>query len=159
MAFVISILAAYSPWVLSHEFQKDGVFSWLTLEKCSLCHSHKYFQILLGKKMAEPLETVYPCHLTQCVRSGRGEGPCLDTKQEHYLLCGEAHRTQPAWEGDWHMWVNPQSPFSFTEQSGPDTFGRKMTQKALKGGANITSAFWKALSLWIHDNHFFTHLS
>lgn len=70
MDFVISILAAYSPWVLSHGFQKNGVFSWLTLEKCSLCQSHKYFQILLGVKMVEPLETVSPCHLTQRVRSG-----------------------------------------------------------------------------------------
>lgn len=47
-------------------------------------------------KIAETLETVYPCHLTQHVRSGRGERPCLNTKPEHYLLCGEAHHAQPA---------------------------------------------------------------
>lgn len=127
MDFVISILAAYSPWVLSHGFQKNGVFSWLTLEKCSLCQSHKYFQILLGVKMVEPLETVSPCHLTQRVRSGRGERPCLDTKRERYLLCGETHPTQPArgetdtW-GSFHRELSPlQSKVGLTLPEENDT--------------------------------------
>lgn len=47
-------------------------------------------------------------------------------------------------EDDWHMWVNPWSPFSLPEQSGPGTSRRKWHwEYSGKEGANITDASGK----------------
>jgi hypothetical protein len=79
------------------------------------------------------------CHLRQCVRSSQGDCSWLDTKAEHYLLCGEAHHAWPTQEGDWHMWVTARSLFSLARQSRPDISRRKGHWKhSDKGRASIT---------------------
>lgn len=106
----------------------------MTLQTCSLWCSHRHFQISLGMKMAELLETVYPCHLTQCVRSGRGECPCLNTKLSIFALWGGPSHS--AYSGGRLTYVGHCTElFSLTEQSGPDVSRRKWHRKhSDKGG-------------------------